>query len=332
MNFRSVLAVIIVFFPAFAAQAGQVLKIATLAPDGTSWMQEMRAAGKEIAKRTNNRVTLKFYPGGIMGNEASVLRKMRIGQLQGSALTNTTLGQIAPEAMIYSMPLKFRSYEESNFVRKKMDKVLLAGLKREGYTVYQLAGDGFAYLYSQEPVNTLAQLQQQKVWIPKDDTISRVLLEELGISPISLPLTDVLTGLQTGLFTTVGSPPAFTIALQWHTKVKYMVDLPMFFNFGALAFSNKSLEKISNADQAVMQEVLVAVFDRMSKANWENNLKAREALQKQGIIILTPSEQERKKLLQLADKVTRRLIKEGVFKENMVKEVESLLTAYRKSK
>lgn len=331
MSLRTAIVVLFTVLLPVAHVQAQVLKIATLAPDGTGWMNEMRAAAKEISKRTNNRVKLKFYPGGIMGNEKSVLRKMRIGQLHGSAFTNSTLSKISQVNQIYSMPLKFRTYEEMNHVRDKLDKVLLEALNKKGYTAYKIAGDGFAYLLSQNPVKNLTDLKQQKVWVPKGDIVSRTMLEEIGISPISLPLTDVLTGLQTGLFTTVGAPPGFAIALQWHTKVKYLVDMPMFFSYGALVFSNKAVKKINKADQAVMRSVISKSFDRLNKQNWKNNLKAKQALKQQGIKFLTPNKQELAEMRQLADTVTRKLTKEGIFIGSMVKDVDNILAAYRKT-
>lgn len=330
MRLKSAFWVIFAVLLPVTAQS-QVLKIATLAPDGTGWMNEMRSAGKEIERLTNNRVKLKFYPGGIMGNEKSVMRKMRIGQLHGSAFTNSILAKIAQENQIYSMPLKFRTYEEMNYVRNKLDHVLLESLQKKGYTAYKIAGDGFAYLLSQHPVKNLADLKQEKVWIPKGDIISRTMLEQVGISPISLPLTDVLTGLQTGLFSTIGATPSFAIALQWHTKVKYLVDMPMFFSYGALVFSNNAIRKIKKADQAVMRKVISKAFDRLNKQNWENNLKAKQALKQQGIKFIKPNAQALQEMRELADNVTHKLTKEGIFIGSMVKDVEQLLTEYRKT-
>lgn len=332
MNYKLLTAALFAVLLPFSSAHAVVLKIATLAPDGTSWMNEMRAAGKNIAKRTNNRVKLKFYPGGIMGNEKAVLRKMRIGQLHGSAFTNGTLAKLAPENQIYSMPLKFRTYEEMTYVRSKLDHVLLKSLYEKGYTAYKIAGDGFAYLLSKNPVSNLTELAKEKVWVPKGDIISRAMLEELGISPISLPLTDVLTGLQTGLFTTVGAPPGFAIALQWHTKVKYLADMPMFFSYGALVFSNKSLKRIKPADQKVMREEISKTFEILNKQNWSNNQKAKQALKQLGIKFVHPTEKDMVEMRKLADNVTAKLIKQGVFLGDMVKEVNALLKQYRKNK
>ncbi|MCK4865944.1 MAG: TRAP transporter substrate-binding protein DctP, partial [Gammaproteobacteria bacterium] len=124
------------------------IKIATLSPDGTSWMKKMRSAAKEIATRTDNRVKIKFYPGGVMGNENSVLRKMRINQLQGAAVTGGALERYYKDVNIYSMPFIFNSHKEVLYVRKKMDHLIVKGLEKGGLISFGIAESGFAYILS----------------------------------------------------------------------------------------------------------------------------------------------------------------------------------------
>ncbi len=312
--------------PAHAA----VYKIATLAPDGTQWMQLMRDAADRIEKQTNNRVSLKFYPGGIMGNENSVMRKMTIGQLHGAALTSSALKRIHKDNYIYSLPLTYKTYEEMTYVRSKLDEEMIARLKKEGYIAFRIAGDGFSYILSKERVSGVNDLKQQKVWIPPDDIMAQTMLETAGVSPVSLPLTDVLTGLQTGLITTVGAPPSFAIALQWHTKVKYLVDVPLFFSYGAFVFSDKAYKKMSKPDQAVVSKELSETFEKLGKINWENNKKAKLALQSQGIEMVKPDAKEMVGLNKLAKDVVAKLIKEGTLKQSEVDKVYALLKTFRK--
>ena len=88
---------------AIAVQA-QTLKIATLAPEGSQWVTDMRAGAAEISKRTDGRVKLKLFAGGVMGNDKKVLRKIRIGQLHGAYFTATSLQDRYPDINIYGMP------------------------------------------------------------------------------------------------------------------------------------------------------------------------------------------------------------------------------------
>ena len=145
-----------------AAAHAQTLKIATVAPEGTTWMKEFRAAGKEVKKKTEGRVKLKFYPGGVMGNDQSVLRKIRVGQLHGGALSGGALTHLYNGVQIYSLPFMFEDQEEIAIARQVLDPVVSAELKRKGLSVLGISEGGFAHLFSDKPVRTLSDLRGQK--------------------------------------------------------------------------------------------------------------------------------------------------------------------------
>lgn len=306
------------------------LKIATIAPDGTAWMQEMRRGASEIAQRSEGRVIFKFYPGGAMGNDKNVLRKIRAGQLQGGAITGGGLAEVYPDNQIYNLPLVFRSYEEMDYVRSKMDVLITQGLEQRGFVSFGLAEGGFAYLMSSRPIRNVDDLKNEKVWMPEGDTISRSMYQALGVSPIPLPLTDVLTGLQTGLITTIGGSPTGAIALQWHTKLKYVTDVPLMYFYGILAVDRKAYLKMSPSDQTLVREVMQAVFDKLNRQIRQDNENARKVLRQQGVefVQLAPSEME--KLHKIANAAITQLGAQGVYTPGMFKTLQDHLEAYRK--
>ncbi|MCP4995437.1 MAG: C4-dicarboxylate ABC transporter [Gammaproteobacteria bacterium] len=264
------------------------LKIATLAPDGSQWMKEMRASAKLIDQQTQGRVKLRFYPGGVMGNDRSVLRKIRVGQLHGGVLTSGSLSTIYPDIQIYTLPFLFSSMEQADKIRTSMDPVLLAGLKQKGWISFGFMEGGFAYFMSLHPLNDVDQLRQQKVWSPEGDLISRTALEAIDISPIPLPLTDVLTGLQTGLIDTVATSPIGAIALQWHTQVKHLADVPLIYLYATLAIKERSLNKLSREDRLTLDKILTEAVNRINRQNRQDHTKAMAALKKQGVIFDHP--------------------------------------------
>ncbi|MDQ1302874.1 MAG: TRAP-type transport system periplasmic protein [Pseudomonadota bacterium] len=262
------------------------LKIATVAPEGSSWMKDLRAAGLQIRDRTAGRVNLKFYGGGIQGSDRKVLRKIRIGQLHGGVFTSNGLQERYPDVVIYGSPMLFDTLDEVDFVRSRLDERLTAGLEKAGFVSFGFAGGGFAYLLSNKPVRGIADLRGQKIWVPEGDPTSYAAMQSLELSPVALPITDVLTGLQTGLLNIVATPPVGAVVLQWYTKTKYITTQPLSYTIGLLAIDKNALKSVSPADQAVLREVMTKLYTHFDAQNRIDNAKAENALRANGMQFL----------------------------------------------
>ncbi len=304
-------------------------KIATVAPDGTRWMEELKAAASEIEKKTAGRVSFRFYPGGVMGNDKSVLRKMRVGQLQGGAITGGGLAEIYPDAQVYSLPLAFRSYDEVDYIRQRMDKRIIDGLRDNGFVSFGLGEGGFAYLMSAKPLNKISDLRQYKVWSPEGDQFSRSAFEAIGISPIPLPLTDVLTGLQTGMIDTVAASSMGAIALQWHSKVKHLNTTPLMYLYGTLIIQRKIFEELSTDDQLTVNTIMQATFKRLDAINRKDNEEAMKALKQQGIQFAQPSAEEQKQWQNSVDDAMKGMSSKNIISNEMIQSLRKTINEYR---
>jgi TRAP-type transport system periplasmic protein len=330
MNLRKrLLSGLFALLAAGAVQA-ETLKIATTAPDGTAWMREMRAGADAVKTRTEGRVEVKYYPGGVMGDSATVQRKIKIGQLQGGAFTGGEVSNVNPDVQLYSLPFLFHSQAEVDAVRAKLDERLKAGFEKGGFVALGLSGGGFAYIMSTHEIKNRDDLKAAKVWVPQGDYIAEVAFKNAGVTPVSLPLADVYTSLQTGLIDTAANTLAGTIAFQWHTKIKHVVDLPVSYVVGVLTVDKKAFDKISAADQAVLKEEMGAAFARLDKISIEDNTKAVDALKKQGITIYQPSAEEKASWQKVGDDSARQLEGEKTLSGDLYKALTDELTALRK--
>lgn len=309
--------------------AATTFKIATLSPDGSTAVKLLRAAGEEISTRTDGRVTFKFYPGGVMGDDQAVLRKIRAGQLHGAVLTAGGLTQTYGDIQLYNLPMAFENLDEVDYVRARMDDSLLEGLRQEGYVGFGFAEVGFAYAMSQEPVQTLDEIRAQKVWVPDGDPGSELAVATFGISPIPLSIADVLSGLQTGLINGVAVPPVAAIALQWYTQLDYALDVPLLYVYGLLAVKDRQFEKLSDADQQVFTQVMRDMIREVSASSRKDHERAVEVLTEQGITWESPAEGEVEQWRQLSQEAARSLIDEGILTEQKVDTLRELVAEYR---
>lgn len=331
MKYSSCIKIALLIFLCFTASPafGVVFKIATLSPDGSEWMQQMRAGAREIALNTENRVKFKFYPGGIMGNDKAVLRKIRVGQLHGGAVTAGSLVKIYPDLNLYSMPMKFDTLDEIDYVREHMDALLISGLEKKGFVSFGLAEGGFAYVMSKAPVKSTQDLRDQKVWMPGQALTTAEVMQALGINPIPLPVADVRTGLQTGLIDAVTISPMASIVLQWHTQLRFLTDTPLAYIYGMLAVDRRQFDKLSTQDQTVVRKVMGNVFAKINKKNRQDNADALKVLRKHGIQFVKPDAATEKQWQEVAAAITGRVVEAGHLSADMVEVLDNHLKDFR---
>lgn len=308
------------------------LKLATIVPDGGAFVNVLRDAGKEIEQQTAGRVKFKIYPGGVMGNDAVILRKFRTGQLHGSSFTAGGISQVYKNYQVMSLPLMIRNYQEADAVRAQIEPLLTQGLAAKGFISMGINEIGFAYLLSNKPVASVDQLRACKMWVPEGDPVSRVVFEEAGVPPVPLPLTDVLTGLNTGLIDTVANSPVGTVALQWFTKVKYLMQMPLIYTYSTFAFSERAWNKLTPSDQVVVREALSKRFRDMDQETRVANEQAMATLKKQGVQIVSFDQANWPQLVGIADRSIQKLIAKGNFDPALVNRIRAIVEPMRQGR
>jgi TRAP-type C4-dicarboxylate transport system substrate-binding protein len=260
-----------------------VFKVATIAPDGSTWMKLMHELDERVRAETGGAVGFRFYPGGQQGSDLDVLRKIRSGQIQGAGLTGVGLGEIEPSLRIMELPFLFRNDDEVLFAHTVLDSTFEARLRARGFRLLGWAEVGSVRFFSQQPVRSAADLKAQKTWLWEGDPLAEMFLEELGVTPVPLNISDVLTALQTGIVDAVYITPYGCLSLQWFTKLKYMVDVPITHAMGAVVLSEEQFGKLAPEQAATVLRIAGDVFGRLNMATRQQNEEAEAAIVERNI-------------------------------------------------
>jgi TRAP-type C4-dicarboxylate transport system substrate-binding protein len=327
----SLLVFLFTVMPAGGASKTAVIKIATLAPEGSSWIKIFDDLNAEVKKKTDNGVRFKIYPGGVLGDERDMIRKMYVGQIHGAVLTSAGLSTIFSEMDVFQIPFLFESYDEVDYVFKKMLGFFRKSFEEKGYLLPAWSEGGFVRLMSTVPMASLEDLRKAKVWTWEDAPMAKAIFEEAGVSAIPLSLPDVLVGLQTGLVDVVYAPPTGAISLQWFTKAKYMTDVPLIYLVGGLVIKNTVFEKLPAAHQKVILELCPKYMDQLKLVIRKENQEAIEVMKKHGVKLIHPSKEQIEEFKEISQKAMQRQIGKS-FSRKVKDEVIDYLEAYRKSK
>ncbi len=229
-----------------AQQAAVTLKLGTLAPEGTIWDKIMRDMGDQWKTAG---VKLQIYPGGVLGDEPDMVSKMRIGQIQVGVLTVVGLAQIDKGVQALSIPMMYKSYAESDYVRKKMQPLLEKRLLAKGFKVLNWGEAGWVRFFGKVPVLTPDDLKKSKFFVWGNDTDTLNIWKSAGFSPIPLAATDILPNLQTGLINAFDTTPISALSFQWFALAPHMTDMRWAPLVGATIITTKAWNKIPAAIQ-----------------------------------------------------------------------------------
>lgn len=307
----------------------KTLKVATVSPDGSAWMKVLREAGDQVAAATEGRVTLRYYPGGVMGDDASVLRRVRAGQLHGGVLLTSAFSNIYSDLQAYNLPMVFRGLDEVDAVREKLDPVINEGFREHGFVSFGIAEVGMAYPMSTKHARTVKDARKLKVWIPQGDVGSARILEAFDIPPIPLPISEVLAGLQTGLIDAVTSPPVAALPLLWHTRLKYVLDLPLVYIYGTFVVSERSLRGMRDADVAILQRIMGEAVARVDRVNRADHDAARRTLEAQGLEFIALTAEEEADWREYAAAAARNWVAKDVISDGIYRQVTGRLAEIR---
>ena len=304
------------------------IKFATLAPDGTDAMNTMEAIDKEVREKTGGSLKFKFYSGGRQGDEKDMVRKIRVGQLQAGGFTGVGLGEVAPMVRVVDAPWLYKSHAEVDHIYSTFDAEFRKAFEDSGYVLLGWTEVGFIYVFSKAPVAGPEDMKKLKIWVWEGDPIAEAAYKALGVHPIPLSITDVMTSLQTGLIDAVYNSPLYAIALQWHEKARFIHAQPVANASGAVLISKAAFDKLSETERSVLTEVAGRRLKELNERIRKGNDDALEQLKKQGLTLVPPNAAARK-TYETAGLESRKVLAGKLYPPALLERVEKSLKEFR---
>ena len=294
MGHRLAPAVVVGIFAVAAAAAappatGIVIKMGTTAPEGSSWHQIFKEMGEEWRQASGGGVVLRIYPGGVLGDEPDLVRKVRVGQIQAAALTAGGLSDIDKSVAALQIPMTFRSYDELDYVREKLRPSLEKRLGEKGFVVLNWGDAGWVMFFAKERFSTPDDLKKMKLFAWAGDNDAIEIWKAAGFQPVPLPSTEILTGLQTGLINAFDTTPLLALSSQWFGLAPYMLDLKWAPLVGATVVSSKAWEKVPREARPALMKSAEKAGERLRVDIRQANDKAIEAMKSRGLKVIPVS-------------------------------------------
>lgn len=272
------------------ATAGVLVKLATFVPADSIWDRALKQMGADWRQASNGEVTLRIYPGGVAGDDADVVRKMRIGQLQAGALTIAGLAEIDDAFDALAVPLLFDSYDELFHVLDLLEPEFRARLESKGFVLLNWGHAGWAHLFSKRPIRTVDDLRRLKIYTWAGDQEMVEWWKDNGFQPVPLAMTDILTGLQTGMIDAIFTPPLAALSLQWFRQTPYMHDLGVAPVLGATVIKSSVWERVPPPARGGLLDAARRVEDLLKKEIPRQDEAAVEAMKERGLEVTSSAD------------------------------------------
>ncbi len=252
--------------PEAVAQANTELRIATLAPDGSSWMRVFNAWNQSLQEATGpatgGTVSLRLYPGGSQGDERDFIRKMRDNQLDGAAVTTTGLGQVASSTLVLAVPGLITEYDQMDRVRRRLSSTLERGFNDNGVQLLGWGDVGKSRLFSTHRIARPSDLVSTRPWTWRDEPIFGEFLRVVGANGRPMGVNEVYPALQTNMIDTVPASALAAVSLQWHTRLQYVTQQ----NSGIIVGATILRKPVFDALTEGQREALTSTADRAHRA------------------------------------------------------------------
>jgi TRAP-type C4-dicarboxylate transport system substrate-binding protein len=275
------------------AQAPVTIKMATLVPENSGWFLVLKDVADKWNKASGGKVRVILYPGGRQGDDPDVVRKMNLGTLNAGVLTSVGVAEIDKSVYALSIPMAFDGYDELYGVLDKMRPSLEAKMAAKGYVVLNWADGGWVHFFSKSPVRTPDEAKKLKMFSWAGDPKTTEIWKSAGFDPRPAPSTELVTGLQTGLFELLGAPPQVAVITRYYETTKFMTDLKWGILLGATVIKKDVWERIPADLRPQLLQIAQDAGKRLQADIRASGEKDVAAMQKAGLTVVPVDAQAR---------------------------------------
>jgi len=317
------------------AEKVYTLKFATLLPTGTSWTNTFDDWIKDVEAKSKGRLKFKMYPGGIMGDEPDVLRKIRKGQLHGGLFSGYGIGRIYSPARILELPFLFKNTDESDYVRTKLMPEIETGFRDSGFELIGWPEVGFIHFFSKHKIQSIDDIKKSRIWLWQGDPLGEALFDAAGVKPVPLSIIDVYPQLSAkhGSIDTVYMSTFGAIALQWYSKVNYATHISVTNAIGAVIISNKFFNKLPEDLQQLLKSTGEIASTTIREQTRKENATSKQLLIDNGIEFLWDwDEVNMDEFIEIRDKAAAHLVETDYIPKAFYDKTRFHLNEYRNQK
>tara|TARA_B100001287_G_scaffold48044_1_gene37067 strand:- start:187 stop:1164 length:978 start_codon:yes stop_codon:yes gene_type:complete len=301
-TFKSFLLLLI--FTSFVFSRPIIIKLATVAPEGTEYYNLLFEMGQRWQQETNGQVQLRIYPNGVVGGERDTIRKMRVGQIQASAMSSIGLAELTDQIQAFTLPMGFKTYDEVDKVKDVMFNDISEGLSQSGFKLLFLVDIGWVYWFSSKEISVPQDLKDAKIYTTAGDYVTVELFRKFGFNAVPVSETDILTSLQTGMINSMQTVPILSLSSGWSALMPNMLDLKWGAFVGAVIVDERVWRKIKPEYQKIMMDIAQDIGKKYQQTGRETEKKAIEAMKSYGMNIITPTDEEIKIWDEFKDEIT----------------------------
>ena len=305
-----------------------VLRLATAAPDSTSWAKELRAFGRDVEASTDGQVAVKWYMGGVAGDEKEALERIAKAQLDGMA-SGIECAEIAPSMRALNVPGIVQGRDEANYVSQKLQAQFAAEAQKNGFALLFTAGLGPTMVFSRTPVRTMSELRTIRLWRWDLDEWGVMATREMGMPVEAAPLDDATRLYEDGKVDGFTTMPSAALAFQWSTQARYITPLPVGYVQGCMLLANRAWDRLSQRQRDVVMASAAKCAHRFEEVGRAQDAQLLGGLfQRQGIKMVPLSPALRAQFFEAA-RAARERLGDKLLNRALLDEVMRLLADYR---